>query len=161
VLRIREEKPNWRTRLTGGSSMDSIKKQGSDLKVVELNGRLDTQVSPKFEEQILADIDVGIRRVILDCGRLEYISGVGLRALLRIARRLEREQGTIILCGLKEYLNELFTITGLAVCLPIVNTVGDAMDRIQSAATPLGSDRTLLGLSYQSQSGTRRGYMLV
>ena len=43
---------------------------------------------------------------------LEYVSSAGLRVLLVTAKKLSRQNGKIVLCGLQDTVREVLTISG-------------------------------------------------
>ncbi len=117
----------------------TVEKKNADRRIIKLYGRLDAASSSGCEKKVMAVIDEGIRQVILDCTRLDYINSAGLRMLLRIEQRLGKSEGIIVLCGLKNHLQEIFDVTGWACFLPVVDTVAEAMYRVESAGLPCDS----------------------
>ncbi|MGB5985544.1 MAG: STAS domain-containing protein [Desulfobacterales bacterium] len=111
--------------------MEIIEKKDADLSIFELDGRLDSHTSVEFDEKMFASIDTGTRRVIVDCGKLDYITSAGLRVLNKTAKRLKKEKGAIVLCALEEYVREVFEIAGFDTFLPIVNDLDEALSRIE------------------------------
>ena len=47
-----------------------------------LDGRLDTQSAPDFQEVLDEGFENGENKIILDCKNLEYMSSAGLRTIL-------------------------------------------------------------------------------
>ncbi|WP_320009246.1 STAS domain-containing protein [Maridesulfovibrio sp.] len=95
----------------------------------QLKGRLDSNTSNDFEERLLNSIQGGESKIILDFENLEYISSAGLRVLLKAARELKGGDGKLVLCELKDYIREVFDLSGFVSFLPIYSTV----DECQSA----------------------------
>jgi anti-sigma B factor antagonist len=91
--------------------------------VLGLQGRLDTNTSEPFEQRMMAIIDAGNKRVVVDLTDLDYISSAGLRVLLMGAKRLKNEEGRLALCGLKDHIREVFEVSGF---LKILTVVEDA-----------------------------------
>ena len=84
---------------------------------VALEGRLDTATSPEREAELDASLD-GVRELILDFEKLEYISSAGLRVLLDIYKRMER-QGTMTLVHVQKTAMEIFELKGFSDVLTI------------------------------------------
>ncbi len=99
-----------------------------DVLVFELKGRLDSNTSSEFEERLLGSIQDGESKIILDFENLEYISSAGLRVLLKAARELKGGDGKLQLCSLKDYIREVFDLSGFVSFLPIYNTKDECMD---------------------------------
>ncbi|WP_320169091.1 STAS domain-containing protein [Maridesulfovibrio sp.] len=103
-----------------GLEVGEIKNDG--IITFELKGRLDSNTSNDFEERLLGSIQNGESRIILDFEDLEYISSAGLRVLLKAARELKGGDGKLMLCELKDYIREVFDLSGFVSFLPIYST---------------------------------------
>lgn len=103
-----------------GLEVGELKNDG--IITFELKGRLDSNTSNDFEERLLGSIQNGENRIILDFGNLEYISSAGLRVLLKAARELKGGDGQLLLCSLKDYIREVFDLSGFVAFLPIYET---------------------------------------
>jgi len=90
-----------------------------DIVVLAVEGRLDSNTSDQFEKQLLSMVDEGEARFVLDFGGLDYISSAGLRVLLKAAKELKKKDGRLCLCALRDYVREVFDMSGFATFLPI------------------------------------------
>lgn len=113
--------------------MEIIEREEKNIRIFEIHGRLDSNTSPDFDKKIFEQIDAGSRRLIVDCENLEYITSAGLRVLNKTAKRLKTDQGTIVLCAMKDYVREVFEISGFDTFLPIVLSLGDAVKKHETA----------------------------
>lgn len=88
---------------------------GGEL-VIKLEGRLDTNTSPKLEEEIgdLTRIEI----LIFDFQGLEYISSAGLRILL-VCQKKMNGQGNMIVRNVNDEIKEILAITGFSNLLTI------------------------------------------
>ena len=77
-----------------------FEKKGSTLNVWP-EGRLDTATSPVLEKEVREQLD-GVRHIIMDFERVEYISSGGLRALLTIEKQIEECDGEMRLFHVNE-----------------------------------------------------------
>ncbi|MFZ0240971.1 MAG: STAS domain-containing protein [Desulfobacterales bacterium] len=109
--------------------MDIIESQKGDISVFKLNGRLDSNTSPALEQKLVASIENGTRKMILDFENLDYISSAGLRIILKTTKDLKRAEGRIVLCAMQDYVKEVFEIAGFDSFLPIVSTLDDALEK--------------------------------
>ncbi len=82
-----------------------------------LAGRLDTNTSPKLEQELNACLPE-LTELVLDFAQLEYISSAGLRVLLA-AQKVMTKQGAMKLCHVNETIMEIFEVTGFADILTI------------------------------------------
>lgn len=108
-----------------GLEVDEIKTNG--IITFKLKGRLDSNTSNNFEERLLNLIQGGENKIILDFENLEYISSAGLRVLLKAARELKGGEGKLILCSLKDYIREVFDLSGFVSFLPIYDTMDECL----------------------------------
>lgn len=110
--------------------MEITEKKTGDVVVLSLSGRLDATTAKTFESKILAQIESGDRRFIIDLAQLDYISSAGLRVLVLAAKQLGSVKGRIVLCSLKTPVREVFDIVGFSSTFPIYASPEDAMRNI-------------------------------
>ena len=90
--------------------------EGSRLTIV-IEGRLDTNSSPKLEAELRQSVS-GVTELVFDFSGVEYISSAGLRVLLA-AQKVMNRQGSMRLVGVSAEVMEVFEITGFADILTI------------------------------------------
>lgn len=90
-----------------------------DSCIIQLDGRLDATNCSVFEDGALAQIANGRRRLLLDLSQLQYVSSIGLRTILLVAKRMKAEGGRLALCSLNPQVSEVFVISGFASILDI------------------------------------------
>ncbi|TSA24739.1 anti-sigma factor antagonist [bacterium] len=98
-----------------------------DIAVLNLIGRLDANTSGELESVLIPMIDGGEKKLILDFSALDYISSAGLRLLLLSAKKLRNNKGEIVLCSMKDFINEIFEISGFTPIFTIVDSKEDAL----------------------------------
>lgn len=76
--------------------------------------------APDIEEDISLCIQSGARSMILDCAKLTYMTGAGLRAILNVARKMAAVGGLLLIKGLKGQPRELYFACGMDVAAPLV-----------------------------------------
>ncbi len=89
---------------------------GNDL-IVSLEGRLDTTTAPRLEEEIRSSIE-GVKNLIFDFEKLDYISSAGLRVLLA-TQKIMNKQGSMVIRNVNETVMEVFSVTGFVDILTI------------------------------------------
>lgn len=80
--------------------------------IFSLNGRLDSNSAPQFEQQIHDFITAPSTNLVIDCNNLEYISSAGLRVILNIAKAYKSGQFLFSTCAMQEHVQEVFEISG-------------------------------------------------
>ena len=88
-----------------------VRDSGS-VKVVAVDGRLDTTNYNELEAVVNKLIDEGVKDVVFDLSALEYISSSGLRVMLLTLKKTSAAGGKLILCNMKEGIREIFEISG-------------------------------------------------
>jgi stage II sporulation protein AA (anti-sigma F factor antagonist) len=99
---------------------------GANVLVLIPEGRLDSNTVAEAESDLLARIEPGDRRVVLDLAGLDYISSAGLRLVLLAAKRLKQAGGRLALCGLRPQIREVFEISGFVSILTVVGSRQEA-----------------------------------
>jgi anti-anti-sigma factor len=80
---------------------------------VTLVGRLDTPAVERIEPQLVASLVPRGARAIVDLSLLEFISSMGLRMFITIARNLAGNNGKLVLYSPQPWVNTIFTTASL------------------------------------------------
>ena len=92
------------------------KLEGSTL-TLALEGRLDTTTAPELEQVIRAELDKA-DALVLDFGKLDYISSAGLRVLLSAHKAMSKKGGMKV-THVNEMVMEVFEVTGFSDILTV------------------------------------------
>jgi len=128
--------------------MEIIEENQGGINIYKINGRLDSNTSQGFEDKLIQAIDGGSKSMIIDFKNLDYISSAGLRVILKATKALKREDGKIMLCDMQDYVKEVFEISGFDSLMPIVGSMGDALDAFSPNLGPtdkIKRDYSVLG----------------
>ncbi len=79
---------------------------------VALEGRLDTMTAPDLEKDLKDSLD-GVKELVMDFEKLDYISSAGLRVLLS-AQKIMSKQGQMKVVKVNETIMEIFEVTGFS-----------------------------------------------
>ena len=109
--------------------MEIIETKQDDFLIFKLIGRLDSKTSPDFEKKIFDAIEEGSNNMVVDFEELDYISSAGLRVVLKATKNLKRSEGRFVLCSMKDYVKEVFEISGFDTFLPIVSSMEEALNQ--------------------------------
>ena len=93
-------------------------KKGTTI-VISVDGRIDTNTAMEFGEQVNDSLD-NIENLILDFSNVEYISSLGLRAILEIQKRMI-SQGTMKVVNANQAVMDVFNMTVFSKILTIEN----------------------------------------
>jgi len=100
-----------------------------EVKVIRIEGKLDTQSSPDAQTQLTQLIDQGATKFVVNFEKLDYISSAGLDVLLKAAKQLKGNSGELRICSLNEFVQEVFEISGFSTILSVFNSESDALSR--------------------------------
>jgi anti-anti-sigma factor len=103
--------------------------QGNIL-ILAPQGRIDHASSDAFSaalEPHLAECKLGGTSLVLDFGGIEYISSVGLRALMLAARQIKAQSGRIAIAALTPVVKEIFEISRFNLVYKVFDSVDAAV----------------------------------
>lgn len=95
--------------------------------VVSVEGQMNSGNASAIEADLLAQVDKGVRRIVLDLSLLNYISSAGLRVVLLLAKKLKQQGGKLVLCRLQPKVYEVFEISGFFAILTVAESRDDAL----------------------------------
>ena len=90
--------------------------EGSAL-TVQIIGRLDAVTALELDKNLSASLG-GVDDLTIDLAELEYISSAGLRTLLKMQKRMDK-QGAMRIKNVRENVREVLDMTGFANFLTI------------------------------------------
>ena len=95
--------------------------------VIRPEGRLDTSTVEEFENEVLPTIRQSGQDVLIDFGRLEYISSAGLRSMLLLAKMMKKNEKKLALYALSKPIQEVFRISGFDTIIPVCPTYEEGL----------------------------------
>jgi anti-anti-sigma factor len=107
--------------------MDISEDRKADAVILSLSGKLDATTAKAFEDRILAVINSGTQRLVVDLSQLDYVSSSGLRVFLLAAKRLQPTDGKFALCGLQDQIRQVFDLAGFSSILSIYGSRDEAI----------------------------------
>ena len=99
----------------------------NDVKVVQIEGEMDTGSSPEAQQQLDQLREQGVKKILLDLAKLEFISSAGLRVLLATAQEIKAAGGELRVCNPNETVKEVFDISGFSTLLMCFDNEAKAM----------------------------------
>ncbi len=92
-----------------------------------LSGNLDAEGTEVFGNRMSHILDGGERYVLLDFSEVNYINSSGLHILILVAQRVAGSGGTLVVAGVREHLQKVLKISGLASILTLRPTKAEAL----------------------------------
>ena len=104
----------------------------NDVLIIAIDGRMDASNAALAEEEITKVLEGEQNRLLFDLSELEYLSSGGLRVILGAAKEIRRRDGKVALAALKEYVYEIFEVSGFTAMIPIKDTVEEGLREVSS-----------------------------
>lgn len=73
----------------------------SDVLVIDADGGLNRATAAELVDQIGQLVDAGLRRIVVDCSKVDYISSLGMSALLRLHASMGRRGASVKVCSVR------------------------------------------------------------
>lgn len=87
-------------------------KEIDEVKLVVMIPRFDAFSAKEIETEFIDLIEKGSSKILCDLSQTEYISSAGLRVLLVTAKRLQQNDGKLILCNMGSCVSGVFETSG-------------------------------------------------
>jgi anti-anti-sigma factor len=98
--------------------------------VVVLSGRLDAESAPQFDTVCEEHLKDGVTHFVIGMADLSYVSSMGLRSFLVIAKQTKSRGGGVSLCGMKGFVKEVFDLTNVTPLFRLFDTTEAAATSI-------------------------------
>jgi anti-anti-sigma factor len=105
--------------------MEISERRLGSLVVLRPEGRIDNTTCAEFQARLLAIVEEGTGDIVVDFSAVDYISSVGLRALMTAAR-LKTKERHLAATGLNAVVQEVFTISRFHHIVPVIASVDEA-----------------------------------
>lgn len=103
--------------------------------VLAASGRIDQNSSEDFLAALQRQVESGDMAktpLVIDFSGVDYISSVGLRALMMIARQVKAKQGRLGIADLQPLVREVFGIARFDLVIPCFDNVDGAIAGLSS-----------------------------
>ena len=99
-----------------------------EVAVLTLKGEiLDAEDDSTFQRKITSLLVDGVRKVIVDMGKVNRINSRGLSSLITAVKKMQTSNGDIRIAGLDQHITDIFVETRLTRLFPTYESVGRAM----------------------------------
>jgi anti-sigma B factor antagonist/stage II sporulation protein AA (anti-sigma F factor antagonist) len=108
----------------------------ADVVVAAPAGRIDHANAEEFSRALAPELNDRENRsaLLLDFAGVDYISSVGLRALMVAAKRLRADQRRIAIAALQPIVGEILQISRFDLILDVFPSVRDALAQLSAPA---------------------------
>jgi len=98
--------------------------------VIALDGRMDADQASLFEAECDRAAKQGSGNIIVDLAKLQYVSSLGLRSFLHVAKARQASGGALALVHFGGFVKQVFDVTRLTPLFQIYDTVEQALEAI-------------------------------
>jgi anti-sigma B factor antagonist len=95
--------------------------------IIEVGGEIDVYTAPRLREAIVAAIDTGHSRLVIDVEKVEFLDSTGLGVLVGALKKVRADGGTLDIVCTQERILKIFDITGLDKVFGLHQTVAQAI----------------------------------
>jgi anti-sigma B factor antagonist len=106
--------------MTDFTSERSVVRDG--LGLIELSGEVDLYTAPRFKDDLIALIDEGVARIVIDLSQVTFIDSTALGVIIGGVKRLHERDGSLALVAVSRPVVRILDITGLNRVLTIFDT---------------------------------------
>lgn len=93
--------------------------------VKPIQSRLDAKIALSFKEEVIALINEGNTKIILDLSGVDFVDSSGLGAIVTCLKILGRK-GELVISGVKNDVMTMFVLTRMDRVFQMFSTIGDA-----------------------------------
>ena len=95
--------------------------------LLEVAGRVDSTNATKLGDALNEQIDAGRVRLVLDLGKVDYMSSAGLRELVAARNKLKSSNGDLRIASPSPYVKDTLTMVGFDTLFRIFDTQVEAV----------------------------------
>lgn len=107
--------------------MGLIESKENNITILAIDGNLDADGTQAMEETVIGLLENGEKALLFDFSGLDYINSSGLRVLVLAYQRLKKASGKVAICGVKDYIQEVFEVSGYDKIFPLYPNKSDAL----------------------------------
>jgi anti-sigma B factor antagonist len=114
--------------LSGGTNTN-------DVQALDLEGEVDVYTAPVLRQAIMDQVEGGVKHLLINLARVEYLDSTGLGILIGGVKRLKEQGGSLRLVGPSARIQRIFEITGLN---KIFDVYASEQEALGTAAAAVG-----------------------
>lgn len=101
------------------------------IAVFQLNGDLDLYNSGKFREAVQQQWNAGVRKLVIDLERLDYVDSSGIGVMLYLFTSSQKRNGHVVYANVGGSVMKVIKLTKLEGFLPMAASVAEAVERLR------------------------------
>jgi anti-sigma B factor antagonist len=112
-------------------------KELNGVPIVMLSGEMDVHTSARLRDAVLALLDKGADKIVINLNNVEYVDSTGLGTMVGILKRMTEQNCKLCLVSSNPLINKVFDITGLTKIFTIKATDREAVDSLDTMVVPI------------------------
>jgi anti-anti-sigma factor len=113
--------------------MDLGERREGDALILTIPGPIDGFTASDVERELLCRLDGGANRLIIDLGMVNYLSSVGLGALILLHKRVQQANGHVVFCNVQEPVQQIFEMSGVSRLLELKANSAEALASLNAS----------------------------
>ena len=93
-----------------GLKISIAKKEEENVIIMSVGGSLDTQTFQEFKNTAQAQLSASLKAIVLDLEHLEYISSMGISAILQLRTAVKAQGAVMMMSNVPEHIDKVFKI---------------------------------------------------
>lgn len=93
-----------------GLQISVLKREEDNVVIFALKGSLDTDTFDEFKQKAAKNLSAAPKSVILDLESLDYISSMGISAIVEVKKMTEDQGQTFVMINVPKHIEEVFNI---------------------------------------------------
>jgi len=103
----------------------------NDITIIHvLERRIFLQVTDRFREELLSEIDKGLKYLVIDLSKVSVMNSTGIGVLLQVRDKFVKSSGRLIISGLQPIMQDIFTRMKLDSFFEIYNDQNEALGKL-------------------------------
>jgi len=103
-----------------------------ETQALDLEGEVDVYTAPLLRQEIMDQVDSGVKHLLVNLAQVEYLDSTGLGILIGGVKRLKEQDGSLKLVGPSARITRIFEITGLNKIFDVYSSEADALSAANS-----------------------------
>jgi anti-anti-sigma factor len=103
---------------------------GSDGRILAVRGELDLGTQPELRERLVAAVDSGVRRLIVDLSHVTFVDSVSVAAIVKAHNRLGDGGRLAVVLAQDSYAMLIFEVGGMGSVLELTHSREEALARV-------------------------------
>lgn len=98
-----------------------------NTQALDLEGEVDVYTAPLLRQEIMDQVDAGVKNLLVNLSKVEYLDSTGLGILIGGVKRLKEQGGSLRLVGPSARITRIFEITGLNKIFDVYTSEAEAL----------------------------------